>query len=80
MKNEDKIREARSIIWYNLPDHVPVTMGICRIHPNESARGGGLCLKCGQDMLAREIGQHAAQGYVWAVENIRRLEREQLED
>lgn len=74
MSKEYDIRQAMHKIWYNLPT-CDSTISECSTEGcKESARGGGICLKCAEKALAELTDKHHAEAYVMLVKAIRRLE------
>jgi hypothetical protein len=73
MHPEDQLRQARHLIWRNLPDGV-TTFSPCSCGRG-AGRGGGPCLACAEEGLAGLIGKTAAKKYVAAVSSIRELEK-----
>jgi hypothetical protein len=79
MPNEAKIREAISLIWRNLPGS-SVTFARCSrgCGRGKGGRGGGPCIDCARDDLAKLVGEDKADEYVAAVREVRQLEREMI--
>jgi hypothetical protein len=80
MSTEYEIRNAFRSIWRNMPDG-PTTFSTCsnRCSSGYLGRGGGICLQCAIDELAKIAGKGPAYEYADSVRNIRNLERKILE-
>ena len=71
------IRDAVSLIWYNLPQGV-TTFGPCCRGCGGSGRGSGPCLACAVDDLSKVIGRQKAEDYAELVKRIREAEEEMM--
>lgn len=69
----EQLRNARHDIWRNLPNR-PTTFSRCECDRG-NGRGGGPCIKCAEDALAKLVGEVEAAAYVATVRRVRDLER-----
>ena len=80
MAKEYDIRQTLHLIWYNLPNGASTFSRCATDGCEESARGGGKCLKCAQDQLADLTSEDYATAYVATVKKLRMLERNMVEE
>ena len=78
MTRKESIRQAVSLIWYNLPQGI-TTFGHCGRGCGGSGRGSGPCLACAVDDLSKVIGRQKAEDYAELVRRIREAEEEMIE-
>jgi hypothetical protein len=74
----EAIRQAVSLIWYNLPQGI-TTFGNCGRGCGGSGRGSGPCLACAVDDLSKVIGRQKAEDYADMVRRIREAEGDMIE-
>lgn len=67
-----RLLDARSKIWRNLPNG-PTTFSRCECDRG-NGRGGGPCIKCAEEALAKLVGDTEAAAYVATVRRVRDLE------
>lgn len=67
-----QLLDARSAIWSNLPNG-PTTFSRCECDRG-NGRGGGPCIKCAEEELAKLVGDAEAAAYVATVRRVRDLE------
>ena len=77
---QEAIRQAVSLIWYNLPKGITTFGPCCRGNGcGGSGRGSGPCIACAVDDLSKLIGRQKAEDYVYFVRRIREAEEEMIE-
>jgi hypothetical protein len=67
-----QLLDARSDIWRNLPSG-PTSFSRCECGRG-NGRGGGPCIKCAEEALAKLVGEAEAAAYVATVRRVRDLE------
>ena len=72
-KDAEKIAEAKHLVWRNLPLYES-TFSACACG-RANGRGGGRCLQCAQDELAKLVGADLAGQFVAAALVLRHIEK-----
>ena len=72
MTRAETVNEARRLVWRNI---TPVASTFSQCDCGRAAgRGGGPCVLCAEDMMARVTGREFAEHYVKLVREFREME------
>lgn len=70
-----QLLDARCDVWGNLPNG-PTTFSRCKCKRG-NGRGGGPCIRCAEESLAKLVGKAEAADYVATARRVRELESNQ---